>query len=118
MAASPRARPDPPGWWRDSRDKQAGPSGPPHHQWRELFFRWRTRGNLLQRAGRQGGDDAVLDAPQRIADAALRILPAAVRLGRACCYGQRPIDRLDDIGHRDGGRGAPETVAAARALVR
>ena len=54
-----------------------------------------------ERAGRQRREDAVLDPPQRIADVALRELPALLVFGRTGGHGQRPVDRLDDVGDRD-----------------
>ncbi len=64
------------------------------------------RADLLQRAGGERRQDAVLDAPERIADAALRVLAAVLGFGRAGGHRQRPVDRLDDVGDRDDRRGA------------
>ena len=70
-----------------------------------------------ERAGRERRQDAILDAPERIADAALRVLTAVLRFGRAGGDGQRPVDRLDDVRDGNRARAAREAVAAARALV-
>ena len=77
-----------------------------------------VRRDLLQRTGRQCRDDPILDLPERIANAALRILSAVLRLGRTGGHGQRSVDRLDDVGDRDLRHRPRQPIAAARSLVR
>ena len=75
-------------------------------------------GNLLQRASRERRDDPVLDLPQRVPHAALRVLAAVLVLGRTGGDRQRAVDRLDDVGNRDPGHRPREAIAAPRPLVR
>ena len=108
-AASSRARVDRPAWWRGNRDRPAGHGiiapiaatrAPEARRRDRLLGRW-FGCDSLRGAGRQGGKNPVLDSPQGIAHAALRVLSAVLRLGRARGDGQRPVDRLDDVGDRD-----------------
>src|SRR6185503_3895787 len=91
-------------------------AGERQRRWRNLGRR--IRRHLLERARRERGEDAVLDAPERIAHTALRILAAVLRLGRAGGYGERTVNRLDDVGDGNRACASGEPVAAARALVR
>ena len=131
-AASPRARADRRASSRDSRDrrasalrdttgsaasrtsarpdrgvKRASASTPAHRIGASVAI-------SCERAGRQRREDAVLDAPERIADAALGELPAVLGFGRAGGHGQRTVDRLDDVGDRDRAR-RPATGGSRRA---
>ena len=63
-------------------------------------------------------DNPLANLPERIADAALAELLAVMFVRRARGHGERPVDRLDHVGHADAGRRTAQHVAAARSLRR